>query len=42
MSRERADGVLETLYQADARSEFAWIGIMVVAAGRVPEQPASS
>lgn len=42
MSRERADGVLETLYEADARGEFAWIGIMVVAAGRVPEQPASN
>jgi SAM-dependent methyltransferase len=36
MSRERADAVLTTLHEADARGEFSWIGIMVVAAGRVP------
>jgi len=36
MSRERADAVLATLYEADAQGEFAWIGVMVVVAGRVP------
>ena len=36
ISRERADAVLAELHEATARGEFAWIGIMVVAAGRVP------
>ena len=41
MSRERADAVLATLHEANARGEFSWIGVMVVAAGRVPDSAGS-
>ena len=36
LSRERADATLAYLEDASERGEYAWIGSMVVAAGRVP------
>ncbi len=40
LGRDRADAAIAYLEGASERGEYAWIGSMVVVAGRVPDEPA--